>query len=108
MEPRPNKVPDKVNEQYILPILFLLVNITIVLWFYVIHEYSQSHEAFKIYYRFDDAAIASYTRELKFQIILFSAVLLVTPLYLKYKKRWLLVSLTLIHSVVLYYFFYLK
>ncbi|MEM8887595.1 MAG: hypothetical protein AAGD28_06380 [Bacteroidota bacterium] len=105
MEARERKLPDKINEQYILPLLFVLVNITIVIWFYLIHEYSQSDEVFKVQYGFDESKIINYTAELRLQIILFSIVLLVTPLYLKFKKRWLLVLISLLHVGALYYFF---
>ncbi|MEM7106748.1 MAG: hypothetical protein AAF519_00885 [Bacteroidota bacterium] len=108
MESRTRKLPDKINEQYILPVLFLLVNITVVIWFYLVHEYSLSNEGFKTKYRFDELLIAGYKDELKLQLILFSAVLVVTPLYLTYKKRWFLIALTLMHLGVLYDFFYLE
>lgn len=108
MELRQRKLPNKINEQYILPILFLLVNVTVVIWFYVIHEYSQSNEVFETTYRYDKLTIANYRSDLKFQLGLFSSILLITPLYLKYKKRWLLVAITLMHVGALYYFFYLK
>ena len=108
MELRQRKLPDKINEQYILPILFLLVNVTVVIWFYVIHEYSQSNEVFETAYRYNKLTIANYRSDLKFQFGVFSGILLITPLYLKYKKRWLLVAITLMHAGALYYFFYLK
>ena len=108
MESRQRKLPNKVNEQYILPILFLLVNITVVTWFYVVNEYSQANEVFETKYGFDQSAITSYKSELEFQIILCSVVLLITPLWLKYRKRWLLVAITLMHVAALYDFFYLN
>ena len=108
MELRQRKLPDKINEQYILPILFLLVNVTVVIWFYVIHEYSQSNEVFETAYRYNKLTIANYRSDLKFQFGVFSGILLITPLYLKYKKRWLLVTIALMHAGALYYFFYLK
>ncbi len=108
MEVQQRKLPDKMNEQYILPILFLLVNITAVVWFYVLHEYSQSNEVFEVKYRYDQSAIENYTSDLKSQLIVLSAVLFITPLYLKYRKRWLLIAITLMHVGTLYYFFYWK
>ena len=108
MELRQRKLPNKINEQYILPILFLLVNVTVVIWFYVVHEYSQSNEIFESKYRFDQSAIKNYTGDLKFDFLLFSIVLLITPLWLKYRKRWLLVAITLMHIGALYSFFYQK
>ena len=107
MESLQRKLPSKLDEQYILPILFLLINITVIIWIYVIHEYNQSNQIFETYYRFDQLAIASYIGELKNQIILLSIVLVVTPLYLKYRKRWLLIAITLSHLGALYMFFYL-
>lgn len=105
---RERTLPNKINELYILPILFFLVNVTLVLWFYLLHEYSQSNAVFETKYHFDQLAMANYSHELKLQIILYGAVLLITPLYLKFKKRWLLVALTLMHVGVLYDFFYLN
>ncbi|MEM9364058.1 MAG: hypothetical protein AAGA43_15560 [Bacteroidota bacterium] len=108
MEVRQGKAPNKINEQYILPVLFLLVNITVIIWFYILHEYSQSDATFKTKYHFDTLAIENYASELKQQLLMFSLVLLITPLYLKFKKRWLLVAITLLHLGALYYFFYWK
>ena len=105
METTQRKLPNTINEHFILPILFLLVNITVVVWFYVVHEYSQSNETFETHYRFEQSVIESYTGELKFQIILLSVILLLTPFCLKYRKRWLLLVITLMHSAALYYFF---
>ncbi|MEM0939222.1 MAG: hypothetical protein AAF600_04785 [Bacteroidota bacterium] len=106
MESKQRKLPNKIDEQYILLILFLLVNMTAVIWFYVVHEYNQSNEVFETQYRFDESSIESYTSELKFQIILLSIILLITPLYLKYRKRWLLIAITLMHIGGVYCFFY--
>ncbi|MEM6806549.1 MAG: hypothetical protein AAF696_34435 [Bacteroidota bacterium] len=105
MEASQRKLPNKLDEQYILPVLFVLVNMSLVIWFYILHEYSQSNEVFEMKYRFDQASIATYTSELSFQLILFSIVLLITPLYVKFRKRWLLVAITLMHLAVLYLFF---
>lgn len=108
MEQKQKKSPDKINEQYILPLLFLLANITVVVWFYLIHELGRSNWAFETYYNFDRLAIEKYTDELKFELVLFSAVLLFTTSYSKYKKRWLLLTITLLHLGALFCFFYLK
>ena len=105
MERTQRKLINTINEHFILPILFLLVNITVVVWFYAVHEYSQSNEIFETHYRFEQSAMESYKGELKFQIILLSIILLVTPFCLKYRRRWLLLVITLMHSAVLYYFF---
>ncbi|MEM7107935.1 MAG: hypothetical protein AAF519_06895 [Bacteroidota bacterium] len=108
MELKHRKLPNKINEQYLLPVLFLLVNVTVVLWFYLVHEYSRSSEVFNTQYGIDQFEIARYRSELKFQIVLYSVVILISPLWLKYRKRWLLLAITLMHVTILYDFFYLK
>ncbi|MEM9338702.1 MAG: hypothetical protein AAGA66_08250 [Bacteroidota bacterium] len=106
MEARKVKLPNKIDEHYILPVLFLLVNVTLVIWSYIVHEYSQSNETFELHYRFDQQSIDNYKTDLRAQVMLISMILLITPLYLKYKRRWLLVSITFMHLGGLYYFFY--
>ena len=106
MEPTQRKIPNKVDEQYILPILFLAVNVTIVIWFYLIHEYTQPNEVFQTQYGFDGTTREQYVANLGFQLDLFTAVLMVTPIYIKFRKRWLLIAVTLLHLGLLYYFFY--
>ena len=106
MDSKQRNIPDKINEQYILPVLFILVNITVVIWFYVIYEYNKSDKIFRELYKLNEFEIERYTGELKLQMILFSVVLLATPLYLKYRKRWLLAIITMMHMITLYYFFY--
>ncbi|MEM9858247.1 MAG: hypothetical protein AAF843_12860 [Bacteroidota bacterium] len=105
MELQHRKLPNRLDEQYILPIFFLVANITAIIWFYIIHEYCQSDEVFKIQYRLDQFSMAHYKDGLKLQLLIFSVALLITPLYLKFRKRWLLIVITMIHSGVLYYFF---
>ncbi len=106
MELAQRKLPNKVNELYILPVLLLLVNVTLVLWFYLIREYFQPHQMFVTEYNFNEVEIAAYLTELRLNIILTSTVLLITPLYLKFRKRWVLVSITVAHLVALYLYFY--
>ena len=106
MEPTQRIIPNKVDEQYILPILFLAVNVTIVIWFYLIHEYTQPNEVFQTQYGFDSTTREQYVANLGFQLVLFTAVLMGTPIYIKFRKRWLLIAVTLLHLGLLYYFFY--
>ncbi|MEM9361870.1 MAG: hypothetical protein AAGA43_04495 [Bacteroidota bacterium] len=107
MELKQKKIPNKLNEQYILPIFFLLVNITVILWFYIVYEYSQSNRVFENYYSFDQSSIENYKRELELQILLLTLVLLISSLWLKYRRRWFLVAITLAHAGFMYYFFYM-
>lgn len=99
--------PNKLNELYILPIFFIAANITVVLWFYLVYEYSQSNETFAALYRFDQASIDLYLGGVKNHIILLTLILLVTPVIFKYKKRWLLIAITFLHLGELYYFFFM-
>ena len=105
MESSQRVLPNKVDEQYILPVLFLLVNVTLVIWFYLINEYAKPIDIFEIEYGFDQTAVASYLTEIELQILFFSVILLITPIYLKYRKRWFLIVITLMQLGVLYDFF---
>ena len=106
MEILERKLPNKFDEQYILPILFLLLNITVVIWFYLVHEYNQPNQVFRAEYRYDLAEINLYKSTLRVQLIIYSVVLAISPLYLKYRNRWLLTAITLAHLGALYYFFW--
>ena len=106
MELTQRKLPNKVNELYLLPVLFLLVNVTIIIWFYVLYEYGQPEHTFTTRYNLGQTALSDYLSQLRFQIISVAILLLITPLYLKYKKRWFLIVITILHAVELYYFFY--
>ena len=106
MELTQRKLPNKVNELYLLPVLFLLVNVTIIICFNVLNEYVQPELSFTTLYNLGQTALSDYLSQLRFQIISVAILLLITPLYLKYKKRWFLIVITILHAVELYYFFY--
>ncbi|MEM8893106.1 MAG: hypothetical protein AAGC88_00930 [Bacteroidota bacterium] len=105
MQAKQRALPNRVDEQYILPVLFLMVNITSVIWFYLINEYAKPIDIFEKQYGFDQAVAVFYLSELELQILFFSVVLLITPIYLKYRKRWFLIVITLMQLGALYGFF---
>lgn len=91
----------KINEHYLIPILFVLSSMSVIALVYFVNECLHSETYFKSFYGFDATQIAAYKTKMQLFIAALIAVLALKVLTLKYKSWLFSVAIILVNTILL-------
>ena len=92
----------KLDEHFLVPLLWFFITATIISFIYLLTEYFTPTHTFKEYYRFDASQILGYKRRLLILASAFCGLLALQYLSLVLKNRWIYLIVMLGNSVAFY------
>ncbi len=92
----------KLDEHFLVPLLWFFVTATIISFIYLLAEYFTPTHTFTEYYRFDASQITEYKGRLLILASAFCGLLALHYLSLKLKNRWIYLIVMLGNTVAFY------
>ena len=102
MKITPRRAFNKLDEHYLIPILWCFITATVICIFYLVGEYFTSITSFTEYYRFDEQQIAEYKQHILFLGSIYTGLLVLYYLSMRLKYRWFYALLMIGNTVALY------